>query len=436
MKNIYTVINRFIYVIIFSTTVFITCSFQEPDVYTVTYKKLESNSKIKEIEFVQVKGFEESYKLMFEQPIDHQNPSEGSFLQKVYLSINTSRAAVVLQTDGYASGMAKKNELTHLLDANQVIVEHRFFGDSSPKETEWRYLDTYQSSCDYHNIYKALSPILGSDWLSTGISKGGQTTIYYNYYFPKDMRVCVPYVAPLNLAREDKRIDKFFSRVGNREARKKVKEFRVLALKRSKELLPYLKKEAEEKGYTFNRLEWKQALEFIILEYEFAFWQWGNSDIKDIPTDNDSNKIIYQHLSKVSGIDFFSDQGIERLQPFFYQALTELGMYGYDTIGLGAHIKDIKHPDFRFTAPKGITATFDSNCNHKVYQWMKDSGNNMIFVCGENDPWNATSFHPSKRSNSFRVVIPQGNHHSRLMNLPESKRDSIVRVMRNWLGEL
>ena len=75
--------------------------------------------------------FRESYQLMIRQPLDHDHPDKGSFLQWVFVSVREPGAPVVLVTEGYLAGYGANpayiNELCPLLHASQVIVEHRYF---------------------------------------------------------------------------------------------------------------------------------------------------------------------------------------------------------------------------------------------------------------------------------------------------------------------
>ena len=62
-----------------------------------------------------------------------------------------------------------------------------------------------------------------------GISKGGQTTIFHRYFYPADVDISVPYVAPLNLEYVDPRLDKFLNRVLIRSGREEQAMMTTLA---------------------------------------------------------------------------------------------------------------------------------------------------------------------------------------------------------------
>ena len=55
--------------------------------------------------------------------------------------------------------------------------------------------------------------------------------MFHSYYYPEDVDVRVPYVAPLNYGVEDKRIYSFLDQVGSAGDRDKVKRFQKNALK-------------------------------------------------------------------------------------------------------------------------------------------------------------------------------------------------------------
>ncbi len=92
-----------------------------------------------------------------------------------------------------------------MLDANFVSVEHRFFGPSTPQEKDWDFLTIQQAAGDYHHVRTLLGAIYKDQWISTGISKGGETATYYRFFYPDDVVVTVPYVAPFPIGLKDQR---------------------------------------------------------------------------------------------------------------------------------------------------------------------------------------------------------------------------------------
>ncbi len=181
-------------------------------IYNFSYETLDKGTK-----------FNQRYLLWVEQDLDHKNPNGHKFRQRVFLSHKDVTKNVVLVTNGYWSfngfNPDYSNEITDILDANQIMVEHRYFPPSVPDSTsfDWKYLNIENSAADLHHVTEILKKIYKKKWLSTGISKSGQTSIYYKYFYPEDVSVTVPVVAPLNFSTEEKLVYKFLDNVGTSE---------------------------------------------------------------------------------------------------------------------------------------------------------------------------------------------------------------------------
>jgi len=165
-------------------------------------------------------GYAEAFKIFIQQPVDHFNQDGEKFQQKFYLSHRDESFPMVIELDGYNIDYNRPNELSEILQSNKIVVEHRYFGESYPENAEWKYLTIKQSANDHHNIIERMKQIYTGKWVTTGISKGGQTTMYHKYFFPADADASVCYVAPLNLAAEDPRIYHFLDNVGTEDLAK------------------------------------------------------------------------------------------------------------------------------------------------------------------------------------------------------------------------
>ena len=126
--------------------------------------------------------FEEKYLVIFEQPLDWNDPDAGSFPQRVEIGLRKDAPLAVLETNGYTLrdqypgaregltdlGMDDALEIGRLLGANYVNVEHRFFGGSRPADMSntdtryWQYHTAENAANDYHRIYQSLSPLLAT----------------------------------------------------------------------------------------------------------------------------------------------------------------------------------------------------------------------------------------------------------------------------------
>lgn len=380
--------------------------------------------------------FSEAWEIRLWQPVDHRNPDGPRFSQQVFLYFAGADRPVIVETEGYGA-RGGRNELASLMKANLIRIEHRYFEESRPDSAGWEYLTTWQAATDHHRIIELFRPVFSGKWATTGISKGGQTVMFHRYYYPDDVDVSVPYVAPLNFGPEDERMKPFLENVGTAECRERVFSFQKMALEKFDQLFPLFLKYAEEREWTFNRVGGPEtAYEMTVLEYEFAFWQWGRVPCDSIPLEGSDEK-VFRHLASLGDPRYFADQGLQYFEPFFYQAMTEIGYYGYDFDrfeGLLKHARNLEQPEFQFSAPQGTEYVYDYEFGRKVADFIREKAVHFIFLYGEYDPWSATAADPGDNENCLKVVKEGGSHSTRIRNLPDESREEVMRLLEKWLG--
>ncbi len=377
-----------------------------------------------------------TYELKIRQALDHSDSSKGFFYQKAFLLHKGFDRPTVMNTAGYDRKEPLIFELTKLLTANQIDIEHRYFGDSKPDTLDYNYLNFEQATGDLHYINQLLKNIYSGKWVSTGISKGGTTTIMYRYFYPNDVDVSVPYVAPVNNAFEDKRIFQFLDTVGTDECRSKMRSFQRRILSNRDKILPmfYFYAKGKDLDFTYNTLE--EAFEYTVLEYSFSFWQFGN-DCKNIPSDSTSLITSVENLLEVSDIYSFSDEGIDFYGPYHYQAATEMGAYGYET----EYFKDLlqalpvkPNPSFNFV-PNHLLVKFNGKLLNRVSEWLKTSSNHFIYINGNSDPWRAAAVPPSKKVDAKWFFLDGKNHRdARIANMNDNEKEEIISTLGKWLS--
>lgn len=380
------------------------------------------------------RGFESAYELRVRQPVDHKDPAKGYFYQRVFLSHAGFEQPNVIITEGYERPSNRIYELTMLLRANQIDVEHRYFGASVPeKADDYTYLTLEQATADLHRIRQLLGQIYQEDWVATGISKGGQTTIFYRYFYPDDVTVSAPYVAPLNLELEEKRIYSFLRSVGTDECRKAIYEVQVRLLKNRDEVLPLLKWYAKGADLSFDYLGFEAAFEYAILEYPFSFWQMGHK-CEDIPAKNEDLEKVMEHFVSVSGLDFFADASMTGYASHYYQAASQMGYYGYETEPFKGLIKVLPARPSAIFPPNKKEVAFDPTLVRNVSEWLKKNGNNFIYIYGSTDTWTATGVPPSDQTNSVWFMMEGKNHGSaRIANMSPEEKTLLINTLEQWL---
>ena len=404
---------------------------------TVLEQKINAISAIKEIRPLETSEFSEKYVTYFTQPLDHRHPEKGSFRQRVIVShIGFDRPTVIV-TEGYGAAYALRSqyreELSKLLNANMIFVEYRYFLESTPEPKDWQYLTAENSADDLHAITTAFKNIYPGKWIATGISKGGQTTLLYRTFYPDDVDISVPYVAPLCYGVEDGRHEPFLHKVSTPENRKIIEDFQLEALKRKATLLPRFEKYCTEKNYSF-RAPIEEIYDYSVLEYSFALWQWG-TPISSIPATTASDDEIFSHLLAISEPGYFTADSPNA--SFFVQAARELGYYGYDIQPFKQYLSIQSSEGYlhRLMLPEELKdMPFDKALSKKITKFLKKQDPKMIFIYGQNDPWTAAGVTWLKNKKNIHVFIqPNGSHLARINTLPEKEKKEVMELIKQWL---
>lgn len=404
---------------------------------TVLEQKISAISAIKEIRPLETSEFSEKYVTYFTQPLDHRHPEKGSFRQRVIVSHVGFDRPTVIVTEGYGAAYALRSqyreELSKLLNANMIFVEYRYFLESTPEPKDWQYLTAENSADDLHAITTAFKNIYPGKWIATGISKGGQTTLLYRTFYPDDVDISVPYVAPLCYGVEDGRHEPFLHKVSTPENRKIIEDFQLEALKRKATLLPRFEKYCTEKNYSF-RAPIEEIYDYSVLEYSFALWQWG-TPISSIPATTASDDDIFSHLLAISEPGYFTADSPNA--SFFVQAARELGYYGYDIQPFKQYLSIQSSEGYlhRLMLPEELKdMPFDKTLSKKITKFLKKQDPKMIFIYGQNDPWTAAGVTWLKNKKNIHVFIqPNGSHLARINTLPEAEKAKVMELINEWL---
>lgn len=408
-----------------------------PFAQTVLEQKINAISAIKEIRPLETSEFSEKYVTYFTQPLDHRHPEKGSFRQRVIVSHVGFDRPTVIVTEGYGAAYALRSqyreELSKLLNANMIFVEYRYFLESTPEPKDWQNLTAENSADDLHAITTAFKNIYPGKWIATGISKGGQTTLLYRTFYPDDVDISVPYVAPLCYGVEDGRHEPFLHKVSTPENRKIIEDFQLEALKRKATLLPRFEKYCTEKNYSF-RAPIEEIYDYSVLEYSFALWQWG-TPISSIPATTASDDEVFSHLLAISEPGYFTADSPNA--SFFVQAARELGYYGYDVQPFKQYLSIQSSEGYlhRLMLPEELKdMPFDKTLSKKITKFLKKQDPKMIFIYGQNDPWTAAGVTRLKNKKNIHVFIqPNGSHLARISTLPEKEKKEVMELIKQWL---
>jgi len=375
-----------------------------------------------------------------EQPLDYKDISKGVFKQRVFVSHRGFDRPTVFVTEGYGAAYGANtrysNELAELFSTNLIVVEHRYFLESTPIPRNWEYLTAENSANDLHRIFSLLKTIYPQKWISTGVSKGGQTTMIYKTFFPNDIDIAIPYVGPLNRGVEDGRHEIFLrEKVGTPQDRAIIQDFQIEILKRRSTLMPLFAAHCGERKFEF-RTSLDEIYDLSVLEYPFAHWQYGTT-IDKIPALTASDEELFSQFIAVSSPRYFQDYST--IESFYVQAERELGYYGYDIEPFVAYLT-IKNPQGylkKLVVPKDADVIFDKTLYNKVCAYLEKEDPRMVFIYGEYDPWSATaadvSVNMKNKQNVIVAYVPQGNHSANIRKLPKELQRRIIDTITKWL---
>ncbi len=378
--------------------------------------------------------------LTYRQPADHRHPNAGSFDQRLTLLHRSSTSPTVLYTNGYglaASPRATQTEPTALLNGNQVSVEHRFFTPSRPAPADWSDLTIWQEASDEHRIVTALKSVYSGRWIQTGGSKGGMTSVYHRRFYPGDVDGVVAYVAPDDVINPaDTAYDRFFDTVGTAACRTTLDDVQREALRRRDSLVARLQADAAEQGWTFSGSigTADRSFEMTVLDSVWAFWQYSTAaDCAGVPAATASDDEIYDWIDAVAGWSFYTDQGLAPYWPYYYQAASQLG---WPSLRF-EHLRGLRHYPGLYTANSSLPPELRREHNPvpmiDVDLWVRTASERMLFVYGQNDPWSAERFTPSKRDSAL-FVAPGANHGANIAKLSPDDSAAATAMLRRWAG--
>jgi hypothetical protein len=375
------------------------------------------------------------YILHFTQPIDHKNPSLGTFQQEVSLLHRDERAKVplIIHTTGYADNKGDKPvELTKLLAANQVSIEHRFYGSSRPVPTDWTKLTIEQMADDEHAIIDALHTIYRGAFLTTGGSKGGMTAVFHRRFYPDDVDGTVAYVAPISFGAPDVRYPAFLDTIGPVACRQAVRDAAVRMLSDKREEM-CLHAEGQTQ-HTYTRVELGPAVEAAIVDLEWTFWQYsGVQRCAEVPGPGADDNQLFDFLDQVSPVSDNDDDKIAAFEAYYYQSYNQLG---YPDGGAAYLSPFLAYSDEEYAGelPVPEEPDYDSNSMRDIDDFVEHRGERLVFIYGEWDPWTGGQFVRGNAKDSLVLFQTEGTHMAQIANLALDDKEAAFAKLEAWTG--
>jgi len=387
-------------------------------------------------------GAEPGYRffvLGLRQPVDHHDPSAGTFEQRLTLLHKGMDRPTVLFTTGYEVPLTpRRTEPAVLLDGNQLGVEHRYFGTSRPATTDLTELTIRQAADDHHRIVRLFRRLYRGSWISTGGSKGGMASVYHRRFHPGDVDGTVVYSAPDNVDdREDSAYLRFFEIVGTASCRAALQAVQRQLLLQRAELVARYETWATSTGSTFRILgSADRAFETAVLRVPQMFWQYrGTADCATVPGPDATAEELYDWLDGTSQLSVYADPTAERYIPYFYQLGTEMGYGAVPTAHLAGLLRYPGATEPRSFVPRDIPMSLDRRAMPDIDRWVRHDGSRLLFLNGTFDPVVAESFRLGPGTRDSRVLWAAGaGHHVTLDALSPADRAEATAMLLRWAG--
>jgi hypothetical protein len=376
------------------------------------------------------------YVLHFTQPVDHDDPDGPTFQQEVSLLHRDPTAPMIVQTSGYWDYyLDAPVELTRMLLANQISIEHRFFGESRPEPADWSKLTIEQMAADQHAIIAALRTVYDGAFVTTGGSKGGMTAIYHRRFYPDDVEGTVPFVAPISFGAPDARYEPYLDTLGPSACRNQVRAVATELLANRRAMLETeATAEAEQRSLSYTRIPIPLAVESSVVNLEWSFWQYrGVGACPFVPATTASDATLWNFLDETSPVRDSDDTSVTEFEAYYFQAYHQLGFPATATAYLDPYVR---YTEDDYLAALPIAApTYDGGAAMAdIDQWVQTEGHGLAFVYGEWDPWTGGAFELGAATDSLLVVQPQGTHGARVGRLADADRQAVLDKLRAWTG--
>jgi len=375
------------------------------------------------------------FDLVYEQPVDHGDPDGPTFDNHLTLLHRDTAAPVVLAASGYFNLFANYEvEITAMLGANQLSLEKRYHGESVPQQVDWTTMTIDQIAADAHRIVEAVSPLYTGAWIGTGPSLGGMDSVYHRKHYPDDVVGTVAYVAPFLLGNPDDRFEAWFASALPGDCQADLERIQVEMLdERRSAMLD--RAEADGASMSFDLVGGVEpALETTVVSLPWVFWQYHDvSECAALPDAGASDDQVWAFYQSVIGISGGADSTWQLFAPFFYQVYAELG---YPDIPVD-HLAGLIDPQFAnyeqgFVPEGAVEPTYNNTTNVGTCQWVRDEGDQIIFIYGEYDPWTGGAIDLTGAGDVWSFTAAQGSHRAQIWQLEAADQMFVQDKLEEW----
>jgi hypothetical protein len=397
-------------------------------------QRLQSLSGASVTEIEPYYGYPRAFQVDITQPVDHNNPNDQQFTQRMYLSHIDEELPMVFAPSGYAASERSGQELAEILQTNCLNVTHRYFDGAKSDPLDWQYLTIAQAAADHHRIITLLKTIYTGPWLSAGASKSGLTPLFHKRFYPDDVGATVAYVSPIMFSTSDARFINYLASIGTKEDWDRIHGFQRMLLENRNTLVDEFEAWFQKNGYIYTG-DAEVDFESMVRSYDWEFWQYHAHESSEIPGADASADEILTHIDDIERLSNYSDERKGFYDPYIYQAFTEIGYPARDY----SQIKDlliyeIISPGEELAREEGIEIVYNPDTIRDIYSWIRNNGNNIILIYGSIDPWSGGAIKLIGKTNALKFMKEGEDHGVRITDLAEQDQQLILSKLEEWLG--
>ena len=258
---------------------------------------------------------DKEYIVFFDEPLDHKDPSKGTFIQTVYVYYEGKDNPNCFLIDGYEIGSYVMSDLREDFDtqkplkirddilgeysiglvSNFILPEYRLFGTSKPDNLTkddvefWGFMSCEQAAEDFHDIIEAFKDSFTGKWCIEGLSKGGEATVYQLAKHPEDGDLFLGMAAMVLMDEGNMGLYKYaYTTAGDlvygkekaKEIRDLITEFQIECLK-NRDKLTTLVWSRSSSTYKYSPDLDKQILFDCMVLDQVYYWQYLRDDHLD-----------------------------------------------------------------------------------------------------------------------------------------------------------
>lgn len=425
------------------------------------------------------KSTELKYSLLFEMPLDWNDPDAGTFPLRATFTFVDGEASNTFCCDGYflydmdlQSSDTYRYSFADRYRTNYIQVEHRFYGKSVPDGLSvdsldyWEYLTDENASEDFHYIISSFKKFLSGNWAFTGGSKGGQLTNMQSYFHPEDADVYISYVAPGGSSQDAPDFfDFIYTEIGNdaygevqaQIYRDLVLEVQVEAIKHRDEFAEKYYEEGINAGYCYTDYVTPDILfDMCVLDFATITWQYSQDfdslqkaiDMRD-NNDPGYSDYLYRLIFQTNTPDVWAHNS--EYFAYYVQAAKQNGEHEYDfsflraaleADGSGAQLVVTEDMEegllFRmvFTPEQFEAFTFDDTVYKNMLEWSHTTDSLVIMIYGGADVWYSVRLPDVTDNDNVHIyTIPNASHMADFYMMSRDMREEIYGMLDpilNW----